>query len=75
MSQLGDPPPILPPVLARSMLAVPVLKNAGDDRDTMLRRRFHRPGPFSLRPYGTRCLKVRVHARRHTDRSQLIVPF
>lgn len=69
-------PPILPPVLVRSMLGVPVLKNTGYDRDTMLRRRFHRPGPFSVRPVGhTVCLKVRVHALRHAYCSQLIVPF
>ena len=43
-------PPILPPVLARSMLDIPVMNNAGYDRDTMLRRRFDRLGPFSLRP-------------------------
>lgn len=42
----------------------------------MLRRRFQRPGPFSIWPvWKLMCHKVRVHALRDADNSQPIVPF
>jgi hypothetical protein len=54
----------------RAFCTEPVLKNAGYDRGTMLRRRFHWPSPFSLRSvWHALCLKLRVHAWRHADRS------
>ena len=42
----------------------------------MLRRRFQRPGPFSIWPvWKSLCHKLRVHARCDADNSQPIVPF
>ena len=42
----------------------------------MLRRRFQRPGPFSIWPvWKSMCHKVRVHALRDADNPQPIVPF
>lgn len=42
----------------------------------LLRRRFQRPGPFSIWPeWKSMCHKLRVHARCDADNSQPIVPF
>ena len=42
----------------------------------LLRRRFQRPGPFSIWPVGTSmCHKLRVQALCDADNSQSIVPF
>ena len=53
-----------------------VFRNTRYERETMLRRRLKRSGPLSVRPvWNSMCLKVRVHALRHANSSQLIVPF